>query len=90
MVPGYWSTEQLGLLLGIAGELRIPVAGLLDSAVGATRSHYQGREFFHPKAVCSSRMLAFKAFDLKGWPFCNQKRNPEEVSCPMPTRYAIA
>ena len=34
------STEQLGLLLGIAMELDIPVVALVDAAGAATRRHY--------------------------------------------------
>ena len=40
-VPGYWSQEQLGLLLGIAEELGIPVIGMVDAAVAATRCRYE-------------------------------------------------
>jgi hypothetical protein len=41
VVPGYWSQEQLGLLLGIAEELAIPVIGMVDATVAATRCHYE-------------------------------------------------
>ena len=46
-VPAYWTPAQLGLLLGIAQELAIPVRGLVDSAVAATRREYPGRELLH-------------------------------------------
>ena len=46
-VPGYWVSEQLGLLLGIAEELGIPTRGLVNCAVAATRRHYPDRELFH-------------------------------------------
>ncbi len=46
-VPGYWVSEQLGLLLGIAEELGIPTRGLVNCAVAATRRHYPERELFH-------------------------------------------
>jgi len=39
-VPAYMSSEQLGLLLGIAMELDIPVVAMVDAAVAATRRHY--------------------------------------------------
>lgn len=39
-VPGAWSNEQLGLLLGIAQELEITVVDLVDAAVAATRREY--------------------------------------------------
>ncbi len=40
-VPAYMNSDNLGLLLGIAAELKIPVAGMVDAAVAATRRHYQ-------------------------------------------------
>ena len=40
-VPGAFSKERLGLLLGIAADLGIPVAGMVDAAVAATRREYQ-------------------------------------------------
>jgi hypothetical protein len=40
-VPAYMSHENLGLLLGIATELDIPVVGIFDAAVCATRRHYE-------------------------------------------------
>ena len=39
-VPAYMSTEQLGLLLGVAMELDIPIVAMVDAAVAATRRHY--------------------------------------------------
>jgi hypothetical protein len=41
-VPAYMSGENLGLFLGIANELDVPVVGLVDAAVAATRREYQG------------------------------------------------
>ena len=43
-----------------------------------------------PEGSVLARMLAFKAFNLREWRFCNRKRNPAVVSCPTPTRYEIA
>jgi len=40
-VPPYMSNENLGLLLGIAGELNIPIVAISDAAVCATRRHYE-------------------------------------------------
>ena len=40
-VPPYMSNENLGLLLGIADELKIPIVAICDSAVCATRRHYE-------------------------------------------------
>lgn len=39
-VPCYWQAEQLGLFLGIAGELGLPVTAMVDAAVAATRREY--------------------------------------------------
>ena len=39
-VPPYMSTESLGLLLGVAQDLEIPVVGMVDAAVAATRREY--------------------------------------------------
>lgn len=39
-VPGYMSNDHLGLLLGIAMELDIPVVAMVDAAVAATRRQY--------------------------------------------------
>jgi hypothetical protein len=41
-VPAYMSGDNLGLFLGIANELDVPVVGLVDAAVAATRREYQG------------------------------------------------
>ena len=40
-VPAYLSAQQLGLMLGIAGELGVQVAALVDAAVAATRREYR-------------------------------------------------
>ena len=39
-VPAWMTNENLGLLLGIAAELEIPVITMVDAAVAATRRHY--------------------------------------------------
>ena len=41
-VPAYMSTESLGLFLGIARELKLPVVALVDAAVASTRREYIG------------------------------------------------
>ncbi len=41
-VPPYMNGEQLGLFLGIAADLGIPIVALVDAAVAATRREYQG------------------------------------------------
>ena len=35
------STDNLGLLLGIAAELKMPVVAMVDSAIAATRREYR-------------------------------------------------
>ena len=41
-VPAYMSSANLGLFLGIANELGVPVVGLVDASVAATRREYKG------------------------------------------------
>lgn len=41
-VPGYMNNDSLGLLLGIAGELGVPIIAMVDAAVAATRREYKG------------------------------------------------
>ena len=41
VVPPYMNTDNLGLLLGIASELDLPVIAMVDSAVAATRREYK-------------------------------------------------
>ena len=40
-VPAYMDTTHLGLFLGIAGELDLPVIAMVDAAVAATRREYR-------------------------------------------------
>ena len=40
-VPPNINSQHLGLFLGIAGELKIPVAAMVDAAVAATRREYR-------------------------------------------------
>ena len=57
-VPSHWSGEQLGMLLGIAEDLAIPVLGLIDNAVAATRREYPGRELLHLDASLHALTIA--------------------------------
>jgi hypothetical protein len=41
VVPPYMNKDNLGLLLGIASELGLPVTAMVDSAVAATRREYK-------------------------------------------------
>jgi hypothetical protein len=56
-VPGYMDTARLGLFLGICNELGIPVAGLVDAAVAATRREYVGATPVHVDVSLHSVML---------------------------------
>jgi hypothetical protein len=47
VVPSTWDQPQLGLLLGIAADLNIPVSGLVDSAVAAGLSLEPGVPQLH-------------------------------------------
>lgn len=40
--PAWFSAEQLGLILGVAAELGLPVVAMADAAVAATRRGYRG------------------------------------------------
>jgi hypothetical protein len=56
-VPAYMGTDSLGLLLGIAGDLEIPVAALVDAAVAATRREYKGAVPVHVDFSLHSTLL---------------------------------
>ena len=56
-VPAYMGTENLGLLLGIAAELNIPVAAMVDAAVAATRREYKGAVPVHVDLSLHSTIL---------------------------------
>lgn len=50
-VPGSFSVDQLGLILGIARAGEIPVAGLVDAAVAATSTQPVGARALHLDAT---------------------------------------
>jgi len=56
-VPPYMSTAALSLLLGIAAEVRVPVAGMVDAAVAATRREYPGSVPVHVDLSLHSALL---------------------------------
>jgi len=56
-VPAYMSTANLSLFLGIAAELHLPVAGMVDAAVAATRREYQGAVPVHVDLSLHSTLL---------------------------------
>ncbi len=57
-VPAYMGNEQLGLLLGIALDLDIPIVGLVDAAVAATRRQYMHGVPIHVDLSLHTAMLA--------------------------------
>ena len=56
-VPPYMNAESLGLLLGIAMDLEIPVVGMVDAAVAATRREYVNAVPVHVDLSLHSAML---------------------------------
>ena len=56
-VPGYMNSASLGLLLGIALELEIPVVGMVDAAVAATRREYTSAVPVHVDLSLHTAML---------------------------------
>ena len=56
VMPG-WSGAQLGLLLGIARDIGMPVTGLVDAAVAASRKPWPGRVVWHLQAGLDSAWL---------------------------------
>ncbi len=56
-VPPYLSSDKLGLLLGIAMELDIPVVAMVDAAVAATRRQYEHAVPVHIDLSLHSTML---------------------------------
>lgn len=57
VAPAYMKTDNLSLFLGIAAELKIPVVGMVESAVAATRREYKGGVPFHLD-ICLHAMMA--------------------------------
>jgi hypothetical protein len=45
--PAWMTTDSLGLFLGIASELKLPVVAIVDAPVAATRREYQGGVAVH-------------------------------------------
>ncbi|HNP65532.1 MAG TPA: hypothetical protein PKH39_16485, partial [Woeseiaceae bacterium] len=56
-VPPYMNSENLGLLLGIAAELSIPIVAMCDAAVCATRRQYEHAVVVHIDLSLHSSML---------------------------------
>ncbi len=62
-VPGYMGSDNLGLLLGIALDLDIPVVSMVDAAVAATRREYVGAVPVHVDLSLHRAMLTRLAQD---------------------------
>ncbi len=56
-VPAYLEPGDLGLLLGIAAELQLPVAAMVDAAVAATRREYRNAVPVHIDLGLHAAML---------------------------------
>lgn len=50
VVPGSYTKDQLGLLLGLADECRIPVRAMIDTAVAASTRPYPDRQLVYADA----------------------------------------
>ena len=56
-VPAYMNNENLGLFLGICDEVGLPVIGLIDSAIAATRRQYANASPVHVDISLHSALL---------------------------------
>ena len=56
-VPAYMGPDNLSLLLGIASDLKLPVAAFVDAAVAATRREYKGAVPVHVDLSLHSTLL---------------------------------
>lgn len=56
-VPAYMDSQHLGLFLGIAGELGLPVVAMVDAAVAATRREYRNAAPVHIDMSLHTTML---------------------------------
>jgi hypothetical protein len=56
-VPAYMSNDHLGLFLGIAAEIKVPVIGMVDAAVAATRRQYRDAVPVHVDLSLHSTLL---------------------------------
>lgn len=57
-IPASMPAQNLGLFLGIASELNIPVVGLVDGAVAATRREYKNAVPVHIDVSLHTTMLS--------------------------------
>jgi len=56
-VPAYMNNDHLGLLLGIAAEINVPVIAMVDAAVAATRRQYRDAVPVHVDLSLHSALL---------------------------------
>ena len=87
VVPPHWSNAQLGLLLGIADDVSVPVQGLVDSAVAATRREYSGCELLHVDA--SLHALTIARMDQDGRSSVRDRRELERIGVDALERHCI-
>jgi len=57
-VPSYWTRDQLALLLGITQEAGLPLTGLVEIPVAATRRNYPEYELVHIEAGLHATSLS--------------------------------
>ena len=57
-VPAYMTQQHLGLFLGIASELKLPVVAMVDAAAAATRREYKGAVPVHIDISLHSTTMA--------------------------------
>lgn len=55
--PPFWSEDQVSTMLTVFGGLGVPVLGLADAAVAATRNEYPGRELLNLDATLHGLFL---------------------------------
>jgi hypothetical protein len=58
VIPAYMSSQHLGLLLGIASEINLPITAMVDAAAAATRREYKGAVPVHIDISLHSTTLA--------------------------------
>ncbi|MDP6616386.1 MAG: FHA domain-containing protein [Gammaproteobacteria bacterium] len=57
-LPSYWSRDQIALLLGICEEIGIPVEGMAEISVAATRRLYPGHALIHLEMFAHATTLS--------------------------------
>ncbi|MEM1206491.1 MAG: FHA domain-containing protein [Acidobacteriota bacterium] len=92
-VPGDWSEAQLGLLLGIAGSLGIPVTALVDAALGsavAAAEHLGGNRWLHLDVYLHRTVVTELLDDGGVWRRRRVSADPEVSSVSLHEEWARA